>query len=104
MCRPYGIWGTLRPFVGAGPRPARPVLRGAKAARPGGRALQSVLQRAGGHTGPSLQLKRTTLITGSVPLIRLACGQPPYPFCPFGIFPPDRGNKPSPLGEGLAGG
>ena len=23
MCRPYGIWGTLRPFVGAGPRPAR---------------------------------------------------------------------------------
>ena len=27
---------------------------------------------------------------------------PPYPFCPSGTFPPDRGNRPSPLeGEGL---
>ena len=27
---------------------------------------------------------------------------PPYPFCPFGTFPPDSGNRPSPLkGEGL---
>ena len=30
---------------------------------------------------------------------------PPYPFCPFGTFPPDRGNRPSPLrGEGLRAG
>ena len=28
----------------------------------------------------------------------------PYPFCPFGTFPPDRGNRPFPLGGGLAGG
>ena len=28
----------------------------------------------------------------------------PYPFCPFGTFPPIRGNRPSPLeGEGLVG-
>ncbi len=30
---------------------------------------------------------------------------PPYPFCPFGTFPPDSGNRPSPLkGEGLRAG
>ena len=29
---------------------------------------------------------------------------PPYPFCPSGTFPPDRGNRPSPLeGEGSGG-
>ena len=28
----------------------------------------------------------------------------PYPFCPFGTFPPDRGDRPSPLGEGLRSG
>ena len=29
---------------------------------------------------------------------------PPYPFCPFGTFPPDSGNRPSPLkGEGSGG-
>ena len=48
-------------------------------ARLGGRALQSVSQRAGGHMGPPLRLKRTALITGSAPLIRLAFGQPPFP-------------------------
>ena len=30
---------------------------------------------------------------------------PPYPFCPSGTFPPDRGNRPSPLeGEGFRAG
>ena len=33
-------------------------------------------------------------------LIRLAAlGTWPYPLCPFGIFPPDRGNRPK--GEGF---
>ena len=40
------------------------------AARPGGCTLQSVLQRAGGHMGPSLRFRRTALITGSASLIR----------------------------------
>ena len=55
-------------------------------ARPGGRAIQSISQRVGGHMGPSLRLKRTTLITGSAPLIRLAFG-PPFPFWPSAISP-----------------
>ena len=40
--------------------------------------------------------------------VRVSRGHPhpalrtPYPFCPFGTFPPDRGNRPSPLeGEGF---
>ena len=37
-------------------------------------------------------------------LIRHGFAVPPYPFCPFGTFPPDRGNRPSPLGEGLRSG
>ena len=40
------------------------------AARPGGCTLQSVLQRAVGHMGPSLRFRRTALITGSASLIR----------------------------------
>ena len=32
-------------------------------------------------------------------LIRHGFAVPPYPFCPFGTFPPDRGNRPSPMGE-----
>ena len=43
-------------------------------------ALQRTIpQRAGGHMGPPLRFRRTALITGSVPLIRLAFGQPPFP-------------------------
>ena len=77
-------------------------------------------RRTGGHMGPPLRWKGTALITRTVPLIRLAFGQPPlsllafghfpipsvslcstspYPFCPFGTFPPDRGNRPSPRGR-----
>ena len=37
-------------------------------------------------------------------LIRHGFAEPPYPFCPFGTFPPIRGNRPSPLeGEGSGG-
>ena len=32
-------------------------------------------------------------------LIRHGFAVPPYPFCPFGTFPPDRGNLPSPRGR-----
>ena len=32
-------------------------------------------------------------------LIRHGFAVPPYPFCPFGTFPPDRGNRPSPWGK-----
>ena len=127
-------------FVGAGPRPARAVLWGAKAARPGGRALQSVSQRAGGHTGPPLRRKTDhphnqdrsphppqcahwgTFPQGkafgrliAAPTVhRKPAGvrfknppssvtASPCPPTPFGLrpFPPDRGNRPSPLeGEG----
>ena len=64
----------------------RGAFRNYAAARPGGRALQSISQRVGGHMGPSLRLKRTTLITGSAPLIRLAFG-PPLPLLAFSYFP-----------------
>ena len=40
---------------------------------------------AGAHCAP-LRLKQTALITRTIPLIRLACGQPPYPFWPSAIF------------------
>ena len=81
----------------------RGAFRNCAAARPGGRALQSISQRVGGHMGPSLRLKRTTLITGSAPLIRLAFGPP---LSPFGLqlFPPDRGNRTSPKGKALRAG
>ena len=36
------------------------------------------------------------------PLIRHGFAVLPYPVCPFGTFPPDRGNRPSPRGR-LAG-
>ena len=64
----------------------RGAFRNYAAARPGGRAIQSISQRVGGHMGPSLRLKRTTLITGSAPLIRLAFG-PPLPLLAFSYFP-----------------
>ena len=64
----------------------RGAFRNYAAARPGGRAIQSISQRVGGHMGPSLRLKRTTLITGSAPLIRLAFGYPPSPLA-FSYFP-----------------
>ena len=44
--------------------------RNCAAARPGGRALQSISQRVGGHMGPPLRFRRTALITGSASLIR----------------------------------
>ena len=64
----------------------RSAFRNYAAARPGGRVIQSISQRVGGHMGPSLRLKRTTLITGSAPLIRLAFG-PPLPLLAFSYFP-----------------
>ncbi len=81
----------------------RGAFRNYAAARPGGRVLQSISQRVGGHMGPSLRLKRTTLITGSAPLIRLAFGHPPSPFG-LQLFPPDRGNRTSPKGKALRAG
>ena len=98
----------------------RGAFRNYAAARPGGRVLQrgskppgrrgqapaiqrTAPQRAGGHMGPSLRLKRTTLITGSAPLIRLAFGHPPSPFG-LQLFPPDRGNRTSPKGKALRAG
>ena len=56
--------------------------RGSKASGAAGRApalQRTIPQRAGGHMGPPLRLKRTALIAGSAPLIRLAFGQPPFP-------------------------
>ena len=54
--RPYKIWGIFR-FFRRGRRPRRP---------------------AGAQCAP-LRLKRTALITRTIPLIRLAFGQPPSP-------------------------
>ena len=44
------------------------------------RAIICPIKSRGGPGVPPLRLKRTVLITGSVPLIRLAFGQPPTPF------------------------
>ena len=45
---------------------------------------------------------RAARCAGPTDLIRLAAlGTCPYPFCPFGTFPPDRGNRPK--GEGTGG-
>ena len=56
-------------------------------------------RRTGGPMWPPLRLKGTALITRTVFLIRHGFAVPPYPFCPFGTFPPDRGNRPSPRGR-----
>ena len=81
----------------------RSAFRNYAAARPGGRVLQrgskppgrrgqapaiqrTAPQRAGGHMGPPLRFRRTALITGSAPLIRLAFGYPPSPLA-FSYFP-----------------
>ena len=72
---PFGITWTARPG-------GRALQRGSKASGAAGRApalQRTIPQRAGGHMGAPLRLKRTTLITGSVPLIRLAYGQLPFP-------------------------
>ena len=44
------------------------------------RAIICPIKSRGGPGVPPLRFKRTVLITGSVPLIRLAFGQPPTPF------------------------
>ena len=59
------------------------------AARPGGRALHGMESQGRAGLGPA-----------PTDLIRLASpGTCPYPFCPCGTVPPDRGNRPK--GEGL---
>ena len=72
---PFGITWTARPG-------GRALQRGSKASGAAGaspRPTENYPSKSGGHMGPPLRLKRTTLITGSVPLIRLAYGQPPFP-------------------------
>ena len=63
------------------------------------------LRRAGEDTRPYGGSWKLPLVWAGV---RVSRGHPhpalrtPYPFCPFGTFPPDRGNRPSPLeGEGF---
>ena len=75
-------------------------------------------RRAGGHRGPPLQTTYVTrrrgrplcrpvvgVCTSVVPLIRhgLRPRHLPYPFCPFGTFPLDKGNRPQgkALGTGV---
>ena len=73
--------GAFRNHVdGASGRP-RPTA-GIESLRGGGaspRPTENYPSKSGGHMGPPLRLKRTTLITGSAPLIRPAFGQPPFP-------------------------
>ena len=61
-------------------RPGVPLLRNAGIFRFGRRGRRP-RRPAGAHCAP-LRLKRTALITRTIPLIRLACGPPPYPFWP----------------------
>ena len=65
-------------------RPGVPPLRNAGIFRFGRRGRRP-RRPAGAHCAP-LRLKQTALITRTIPLIRLACGQPPYPFWPSAIF------------------
>ena len=55
--RPYGRFGSRHP-ISPGPVPDR---------------------STGGHMGPPLRVKRTALITGTVPLIRHGFAAPPSP-------------------------
>ena len=64
-------------------RPGVPPLRNAGIFRFGRRGRRP-RRPTGAHCAP-LRLKRTALITRTIPLIRLACGQPPYPFWPSAI-------------------
>ena len=64
-------------------RPGVPPLRNAGIFRFGRRGRRP-RRPAGAHCAP-LRLKQTALITRTIPLIRLACGQPPYPFWPSAI-------------------
>ena len=65
--------------------------------RTGGRKMQE-RRRGRSQTGPRAFARGARI--QDVSLIRPF--GPPYPFCPSGTFPPDRGNRPSPWkGEGL---
>ena len=104
-------WG--RPYENH--RPSLPVgadvLIGPPAARPGCTPYKvcvfvgavSLPAPPGGHMGPPLRIL-TGEAYGRKHLIRhrLSAVPPcPTPFCPFGTFPPDRGNRPK--GEGWTG-
>ena len=83
--RPTGI-----PAHGTG-RPSVPPLQKC-------RDLSDERRRGRSQTGPRAFARGARI--QDVTLIRPF--GPPYPFCPSGTFPPDRGNRPSPLeGEGL---
>ena len=88
--RPYGvsegafIFCRARcPHRAVPGRPGVPPLRNAGIFRFGRRGRRP-RRPAGAHCAP-LRLKQTALITRTIPLIRLACGQPPYPFWPSAI-------------------
>ena len=70
------------------------------ARRAAGPTRQSVFPRKGERiptapTGP----RNDGLAGASPPQSRLTARQRPYPLCPFGTFPPDRGNRPPDRGS-----
>ena len=59
-----------------------------------------------GHPHPSglRSAPRSLLAFGHFPIPSVSlCSTSPYPFCPFGTFPPDRGSRPFTRGPGRRG-
>ena len=74
---------------GLGARPGRQLLR--LRADPGWPAAVPGLCPSASESVPPACLSYTLLIVTLRLFATFAC---PYPFCPFGTFPPDRGNRP----------
>ena len=66
-------------------------------ASPGGSWLREA-QTDEGQYAPNICTAASIVLPDPHPALRATC---PYPFCPFGTFPPDRGNRPP--GEGVFG-
>ena len=72
-------------------------IRTDQTASPGGSWLREA-QTDEGLSALNICFAVSIVLTVPHPALRATC---PYPFCPFGTFPPDRGNRPP--GEGVFG-
>ena len=97
--------GFSRPSADSPSAPALQVARPTEDGRPHGAA--PTVERDRPHNQdrsphpPGLRPAPLPLLAfGHFPIPSVSlCSTSPYPFCPFGTFPPDRGNRPSPRGR-----